>query len=231
MKIDSSNLKAEKAPLFYQYDGQINPQPAYVEMDEEGNVSADYSGEIGNGTPTLVWHGRTLRWNVHPLALGSDLADLLESDEVKGLLKRVYAGHDVDWDGSNLVGRLDENAQEASEKLEEILAPNSGRYTLLEVWSASDWILEGYSLAELVEKGGIPEYAESFEAHIPDEQYVHGDMEDAVADRAGELIARHIAIETLPDDTVWKALEILVDYNPDQYGHLRDEYLAEFQPD
>ncbi len=56
-------------------------------------------------------------------------------------------------------------------------------------------------------------------------------MEDAVADRAGELIARHIAIETLPDDTVWKALEILVDYNPDQYGHLRDEYLAEFQPD
>lgn len=32
------------APLYRQYDGQLKPQPAYIELDEDGTVRAGYSG-------------------------------------------------------------------------------------------------------------------------------------------------------------------------------------------
>ena len=150
MEIKVENLRAGAVPLYREYPGRLAPQPAYVQMDEDGRVEADYSGEIGNGVPMFVWHGRTLRWTVSPNALGSDLADLIESDEVKALLTRVYEGHSVDWDGNNHVGRLTEDAEKASEQLTEIFAPESGKYAMVSVWTAYDWIVDDFSLAELV---------------------------------------------------------------------------------
>jgi hypothetical protein len=120
--LELDTLRASRAPLYHRYDREINPQPAFVLLSEEGEVSADSSGEIGNGIPSSVWHGRDLRFPVSPFASGSDLADFLERfDRGRVLLERIHEGHSVEWDGSNYVGTLDDDAQAARDELEAAL--------------------------------------------------------------------------------------------------------------
>jgi hypothetical protein len=122
------NLRASRAPLFHRYPREVNPQPAFVLLSEEGEVSADSSGEIGNGVPASVWHGCDLRFPVSPSVSGSDLADYLERfDRGRALLERIHEGHSVEWDGSNHVGHLDDDAQAAREELEAALLELGGQ--------------------------------------------------------------------------------------------------------
>ncbi|RME23332.1 MAG: hypothetical protein D6800_09985 [Candidatus Zixiibacteriota bacterium] len=139
IKIDKTMPEAGDAPLFVQYGGQTQPQPAYLELDEFGNVSLDYSSEIGGAVPMDVWHGRTLRWSVSPYLSRDAALDLLEDASLVALLERVHAGHSVDWDGSNMVGHLTEDAREAKQKVQEILDEIS-RDGAAQVWDAYDWV-------------------------------------------------------------------------------------------
>lgn len=185
LTINTENLRGEIAPLYSRYQGQINAQPAYVELDEDGNVSADYSGEIGNAVPMTVWHRRTLRWSVSNQVRGDELADLLESDEVVALLERVYLGHTVEWDGNNHTGSLDDDARAASDELDTIFgeAPNSGNDGS-GVWDAGEWLdgagllgsWSGKPLDEAVSE--IQEQAES------DSVYLDGDVETVLLEWA-----------------------------------------------
>ena len=83
-----ASLRAELAPLYCRYPHQTEPQPAYVQLDEDGDVTTGYSGEIGGGVPAHVWHGRTLRWTVPASVQGDVLADLLAGDALP-LLQRL----------------------------------------------------------------------------------------------------------------------------------------------
>lgn len=191
LTIDTDNLRGEIAPLYCRYPQQTNAQPAYVEMDEDGNVSADYSGEIGNAVPMAVWHKRTLRWAVSSSVRGDELADLLERDDVVALLERVYLGHSVEWDGNNHVGRLDDDAQTASEALDTIFGeePNSGNDGS-GVWDVGDWIggaglLDHWSGVPLDEAvSAIEDYAES------EGIYLDGDVEEELLSLAASWIDR-----------------------------------------
>lgn len=152
-----ATLRAELAPLFHRYPQQTEPQPAYVQLDEVGDVTAGHSGEIGGGAPAHVWHGRTLRWSVPASVLGDVLADLLAGDALP-LLQRVHAGHSVQWDGNNHCGALDDDAQQASDELDRLFEGLS-HSDLVSVWGAGDWLFScnrlsdvwsGCSLAEAV---------------------------------------------------------------------------------
>jgi|GEM_PF-3186983 len=220
--INTTNLRNELIPLYEKYSGQLSEQPAYIEMDEDGNVCADYSGEIGNAEPMSVWNGRTRQWGVDSSANGDSLADLLESDKVKSLLERVYQGHDVHWDGSNHVGRLNDDAEEASNALDEIFSPASGEYSVMEVWGAQDWISAGFFLDALIKAGSVEDYA----SDVTDELYnncstaaIYGDMEDAVALIAAEIIRRPSHDS---DQTPFWAAKILVEYDKYKYSSLLD---------
>lgn len=133
--ISTSNLRDSLAPLFHRYPRQTTPQGAHVELDEGGAVSADWNGEIGNGVPVAVYHKRTLRWSVPPAVSGQALADYLKGEGL-ALLERVHAGHATQWDGSNLVGRLSEDAQEASEELDQALQ----EVETTDVQRVDDWL-------------------------------------------------------------------------------------------
>lgn len=112
------------APLFAQYQGQINPQPAYIEFDprDDGLVLiAEYSGEIGNGMPGAVWHGIIRRYTVSCCASREALEGLADDSEVGELLARIKAGYKHYHDGANWAGSLTEDAQEAEEALERLL--------------------------------------------------------------------------------------------------------------
>jgi hypothetical protein len=146
--LNVASLRDERAPLSHTYHSQINPQPAYVEMTEGGEVSADWSGEIGNSTPAYVWHGRTLQFAVQHNISGEALADYLESDEGRARMQAIHDGHDVQWDGSNYCGRLNDEAQAAVERLEADLA---GLDTV-EIYTAAEWF-ENSPLLELWSSG------------------------------------------------------------------------------
>jgi hypothetical protein len=140
VNVNTDNLRGEIAPLYHRYQSQTEAQGAYVQLTEDGAVSADWDGEI-NSTPADVWHNRTLRWSVPADIRGDELADLLESADVIALFNRVYNGHNVEWDGSNYVGRLDDDADDASDELAQIFEGelNSGEYGAA-VWDAREWM-------------------------------------------------------------------------------------------
>lgn len=132
-------LRNKQAPLYYHYPRQNEPQDAYIEMDKDGNVSADFNGEIGPGVDSSVWDQQTLRYSITPEISGTALVDLVTSEPVAGLLARIHAGHRIEWDGNNYVGRLSQDANQASEKLDRILDEVKPD---IEVCSAEDWLVD-----------------------------------------------------------------------------------------
>jgi hypothetical protein len=52
VKVD--NLRGVTAPLYHRHQNQNNPQPAYIEINENGGVKAGYSEEIGDAVPEAV---------------------------------------------------------------------------------------------------------------------------------------------------------------------------------
>ena len=106
------------APLYNQYPGQCQPQPAYVSLDEDGTVSVDWSGEIGNAVPASVWHGRDVRLSISPYASSAGIRRLFDDSEFRALVDQYYAGHSVEWRNGNNVGRLTDDARDALDKLE-----------------------------------------------------------------------------------------------------------------
>lgn len=156
--LNLDNLRDSLAPLFHHYPREINPQGAFVELSEEGEVSADWDSEIGNAVPSFLWHGRTIRVPVSPFVSGSDLADYLERfDRGRVLLERIHEGHSVAWDGSNFVGNLNEDAQAAREELEAALQElGQADVQPTEEWvSSAPWAdlwPAGVNLADAVER-------------------------------------------------------------------------------
>lgn len=185
--INTTNLRDATAPLFCRYPNQINPQPAFVELDEQGNVSADYSGEIGNGMPMDVWYGRTLRWAVNSSINGNVLADALESVEITALLERIHAGHAVDWDGNNYVGSLTDDARAASDdlwwRLEDLGLDDEPA-----VWEVDNWLFGGCSLADHWADQPLSDAVAALEEEAESEGiYIDGDIETALLDQAAGL--------------------------------------------
>ena len=140
-KIDT----AIRHPLFHQYDGQFEPQPAYLEIDlESGVVEVDYSGEIGSAVPVRVWNEIVRRYSINPDLTADELNWLL--DLIEPLAKQVLAGADIRWDGSNYRGYLDSaEADDADAEIERICdqwSTDSGG-----VWTAAD-VFQNFSAEE-----------------------------------------------------------------------------------
>jgi hypothetical protein len=111
MKIQIPNRKQK--PVFFQYQGQYAPQYAYLEFDpmtpatEEIVLTADYSGEIGNGVPSDVWHNLILRIGI-PSDVTLKALNVIKKDErLVSMLEELREGYDQVWNGSNWVGKFD----------------------------------------------------------------------------------------------------------------------------
>ena len=111
MKIQIPNRKQK--PVFFQYQGQCAPQYAYLEFDpmtpatEEIVLTADYSGEIGNGVPHDVWHNLILRIGIPSDVTLKALNALKKDARLIGMLEQLREGYDQVWDGNNYVGKFD----------------------------------------------------------------------------------------------------------------------------
>lgn len=180
IKLELDNLRDEVAPLYFKYTSQVNPQPAFIEIDENGVVTAGVNGEIGNGVPSNVWHKVDLRVGCSSLLHGNSLIEFLEGEVGNDLLRRIHNGHSVDWDGSNHVGSLTEDAENAILELENELHDVQS----VTIYSAEEWI-ENDSIDHLWPVGTtLTDAAEN--ASIANEpfQSIEGDMERAIIEKA-----------------------------------------------
>jgi hypothetical protein len=186
----AENLEGKAAPLFHQYPGQNGPQGAYIELDEDGVVSADWNGEIGGAIPFHVYHGRTRWYSIHNRWSGDGLIDFLQSDEIRGLLARIHAGHSIDWDGNNMTGRLTEDAIDAEEELTRILDEDEGD---IEVWGGYDYLFSNLSFRNVWSSDeDLEEVAENWFAGAEDNNIVIPggleEIQDALLEEARLLI-------------------------------------------
>jgi hypothetical protein len=109
MKIVIFNRK--KTPVFFQYKGQCFPQPAYLELDPmlpgEIVLTADCSGELGNGVPMDVWHNLILRFGIPSQVTRKALNALKKDEKLIVMLEQLRDDYDQVWDGNNYVGKFD----------------------------------------------------------------------------------------------------------------------------
>ena len=140
-------------PVYCKYDGQFEPQPAFIYLDvESASVTADYYGNIGGGCSPDVFHGRVLRFPINPLSINTQIAELI--DENLGDFQKIINGSDIVWDGNNYVGRFNEEAQRLIDKfeMEQVLYTHSEIYFFDDLFEAMDgeiWLSEKQTLIEL----------------------------------------------------------------------------------
>jgi hypothetical protein len=68
MKLKIHKLDDDSVELYHKYPGQANPQPVYISLDcRTGELSVDWSGEIGRSMPMSVYNKLTLRWEITPV--------------------------------------------------------------------------------------------------------------------------------------------------------------------
>jgi hypothetical protein len=105
-------IEVEGNELFVQYQGQSQPQPVHVSLDcRTGELSAEYDPEIGGSRPMDVHHGHVCRWRIPVLT--AEAANALLAD-LAPIAQRVVDGYSSEWDGSNHVGRLSDDADDAA---------------------------------------------------------------------------------------------------------------------
>ena len=103
--------------LFCHYARQSEPQKCFIALDlEDGTLWADYNAEIGSAVPEAVWNGRTIRFPA-PCMTAAGMNRLM--DEIAPLAERVFAGAEIKWNGHNHVGKLDEDARDAADEIEQ----------------------------------------------------------------------------------------------------------------
>lgn len=108
-----------------------------LHIDPESRTCSINQEYDDNATPSRVWHGVDIERNIEPGVYdGGQIEAYLNSREGQALLDRVCDGHEVEWDGSNHVGRMDDDAESALDELvEEIMSYPSDR----EEWTCDGW--------------------------------------------------------------------------------------------
>lgn len=134
----------EVTPLLFQHPGQTHPQPAYLELDEDGEVHYGYNTEIGNSRPMNVHLRQWIRWKVPYDLSGKAMAAFLTNPDVVALLERVHAGHTIEWDGNNHVGRLTDDARRAEEELDRLTAEDQWTERDREAWGPVADYMSGF---------------------------------------------------------------------------------------
>lgn len=187
INIITDNLDRSKAPLYCQYQGQCQPQPAYIELDcrGAGELIADYNGEIGNAVPSYYWHGLAVRWGVSCETSADSLRSLFADDDFMATCQRIVDGFEEEWDGSNFVGRYNDDANSAIEDAERIIDNSLDQ---VEVYDVESWLFDHCRLTDHWDSQPLDKAVSELEATIEVNQVVNGDIEDALVERTKYLL-------------------------------------------
>ena len=129
-KITTIDTKPEPDP--YHLDtGGYSYTALKIYQDGAVEVVQDYND---NATPGDEWHGLTTVLRI-PHIVEDTIEDILEDNDT---IRRIVIGKEQMWSGSNMVGTMTQDAQDALSELDELL--NSGYAPQYEYWSSDDWL-------------------------------------------------------------------------------------------
>jgi len=125
--------------LYCQYSGQSGPQPALLCLNlDDGEVSASYRANIG-GQSMRAFHNRDIEWEIPTFRVDAFRRFI---DSVRDDLQTIFDGATVEWNGNNYVGRLDDDARDAADRIEDACNDAMAQADPTDVWSpweAADW--------------------------------------------------------------------------------------------
>lgn len=111
----------DKLPVFYQYPGRIEAQPAHIILDcEEGKLFADYHHGDRCVVPANVYNGHTVRWEIPAKTNRTWLVRTMKAITEKA--EQILDGYSTytDNDG-NIRGTLSSEASRARQDAGEII--------------------------------------------------------------------------------------------------------------
>ena len=118
----------------------LRPQTPYLELDltsPDKQIHIDTYCQI-DGTPISVWHGVVRRYYLSPYTDAEALTTDINAGVFDDLFQRIVDGSEVEWDGANYVGRLNEDARAAEEELEKLLDDYADG--TIGLWDAGEWL-------------------------------------------------------------------------------------------
>lgn len=193
MKVKSVfSAPARTAPLFCQYDGQIQPQPAYITLDlSTGHVDADYFGSVGGGVSMAVCNGIVRRYRVP-----SDLSTEQVHNIIGGampVLQAILLSGRTEWRDGIYKGILTEEGRELERKLENDHLP-SFYYESEVITDLADWLTaSGDDSAWLPRHGdSIDDFVKNLIEDIESDGYIIADTSATVEETLLELWAEHL---------------------------------------
>jgi hypothetical protein len=177
----TSLLAGKPAPLYLQ------PGRAYVELEEDGTVSAGCDPDVGSGVPIEVWNGVTRRFKVSPFVSGAALHAYLTGPG-RRLLATIHAGHEVEWDGSNRRGSPTSAAAAASDDLKAALE----ELDTVAVWGVDEFLFGANALRQVWTDECLDTLCVQLEAEACAEGIqLEGEVRAALLTRAREEYARN----------------------------------------
>jgi len=181
--------------LYHKYPTQMQPQSTYIELDPDAEtLRATWNGEIGNAVPFSVWHGTIRRYSLPSSELKTEAIGWF-LDEIAPYAQRVCDGYSEEWDGSNYVGIINDDARDAEEVIYRILDDQWDEDgDCIQVRDAADWYQDERSdliakiasgatdedLEKTIEEGALEiDVLENVEAFIRQLRDEHSDLEEA----------------------------------------------------
>ncbi|HXI16268.1 MAG TPA: hypothetical protein VNM48_07840 [Chloroflexota bacterium] len=141
--------QTDDGALYQHYEGQSSPQRCFVALDiEDGQMWADYSASIGNGTTSRNYHGIERRYTL-PGPMRSETVNALMS-ELAPYAQVVLNHSAIEWDGHNHVAVLGDAAADTEGAIERIIDNYEADY---HVWDASDWFAVDDTIREALRAG------------------------------------------------------------------------------
>jgi hypothetical protein len=179
-------------PLFVQYPGHPEPQPAYVELDPAGNMGggvlyAGYLREVDTHPPGPVFERRILRWPILPTASASAIKSLFRDEAFLALCQDIVDGFEVKWrtgKDSCWAGTYSLEGEEAIVKISTLLNDLQDR----EVLDVNDFLC-GIDKALAWENQSLDEAVETIEQSLKARGVsLDGDIREALLDLAWDEV-------------------------------------------
>lgn len=153
------NASDKTCPCYFEQGGQESKAYLYLDLEGEGEMW------IGSKYPSdNSWGHREHHKIQYRYAIPNNLTEvgynqLLRDAKVLALAERVVAGAEIEWDGGNYRGALNDDAEAAEDELSRYLEQvTAADYDSLEPWDAAMW-LDLSPLSSLVKDGETHEQA------------------------------------------------------------------------
>lgn len=111
-----------------------------LHLDPQGRKAHVFQEQKTGSTLITVWHGKELQYRISGHPDEEELRNFLITGRGQRLLRTICNGHGIEWDGSNMIGRMTPEAIDAAEELQAALMEFESKY---EFWNASDWLYPG----------------------------------------------------------------------------------------